>query len=37
MEYKLISFDKWKQYVVNYAREYIKSHKIFRHIPSDIW
>ena len=36
MEYKLISFDEWKQHVVNYAKEYIKSHKIFRHIPSDV-
>ena len=36
MEYKLINFDEWKQYVVNYAKEYIKSHKIFRHIPSDV-
>lgn len=36
MEYKLINFDEWKQYVVNYAREYIKSHKIFRRIPSDV-
>ena len=35
MKYKLISFDIWKQYVKNYAKEYIKSHKIFRHIPSD--
>ena len=36
MEYKLIGFDEWKQHVVNYAKEYIKSHKIFRHIPSDV-
>ena len=36
MEYKLISFEIWKQYVKNYAKEYIKSHKIFRHIPSDV-
>ena len=36
MEYKLISFDIWKQYVKNYTKEYIKSHKIFRHIPSDV-
>ena len=35
MEYKLISFDIWKQYVKKYAKEYIKSHKIFKHIPSD--
>lgn len=36
MEYKLLNFDEWKQYVVNYAKEYIKTHKIFRHIPSDV-
>ena len=36
MEYKLIGFDEWKQHVVNYAKEYIKSHKIFRHNPSDV-
>ena len=36
MEYKLLKFDEWKQYVVNYAKEYIKTHKIFRHIPSDV-
>ena len=36
MEYKLISFDIWKQYVKNYAKEYIKSHKIFKRIPSDV-
>ena len=36
MEYKLISFDIWKQYVKNYVKEYIKSHKIFKRIPSDV-
>lgn len=36
MEYKLLNFDEWKQYVMNYAKEYIKTHKIFRHIPSDV-
>ena len=36
MEYKLLNFDEWKQYVVNYAKEYIKTHKIFKHIPSDV-
>ena len=36
MKYKLISFDIWKQYVKNYTNEYIKNHKIFRHIPSDV-
>ena len=36
MEYKLLNFDEWKQYVANYAKEYIKTHKIFRHIPSDV-
>lgn len=37
MKYKLISFDLWKQFAKNYIKEYIKTHKIYRWIPSDVY
>ena len=36
MEYELINIDRWKAYVRNYVDDYIKTHKVFRHIPSDV-
>lgn len=36
MQYEIISFDLWKQYARNYIIEYIKTHRIYKHIPPDV-
>ena len=36
MDFKLINFDIWKQYVKYYVKQYILCHDIYKWIPSEI-